>query len=266
MTTIRFKWTLAIVIVLASVFAWAGKPWQEAKPYTEWTEEDIRLIFTKSPWVQNRILDDNIVFAGKAKPVYEAQDGTRVPRNLPPQHGPGQPGQAGNPPNRPVPDWDRRTTLKPTSGRAIKTSVIWLSAVTMRQALVRMGQLRAKNYEVILAQHPEHQAPVYEIIVLEAYEGNTFSGVDLFADLDQADLREAAYLETSRGKKRMAAIRFEKAARSFSMGRFYFPRELEGAPWIVPGEKIRFFCKTRHGKLKVEFDLPAMVRDGQPDF
>jgi hypothetical protein len=255
MRDLRLAWSFAAVIAFTSVLAWAGKPWLDARSYTEWSEKDVRAILTESPWV-----------ASQTFLIYGREDET-ASRELNPQEAQGVAagGNVGSGTDRI--GQVQRTADSPLDHQ-IQVSVIWASSLTLRQATVRMSQLRGVAPQGDPAQYLSQQPQEYEIVVTETpWSESRMAKADLLSDLKEPDLKERAYLETIQGGRRTAPARVQIASgRAFSTLRFFFPRELEGKPLIPPGEeRVRFFCKTRRGDLKAEFNLRAMVRDGKPD-
>ncbi len=254
MKNLRLVWSFAAVIAFACVLAWAGKPWVETKPYTEWTEKDVRAVLTESPWV-----------ASQTFLIYSRDDET-ASRELNPQSGVGV-AAGGN-----VSSGSRigqvRSTADSPLDHQVYVSVIWASSLTLRQATVRMGQLRGVAAQGDPEQYLSEQPADHEIVVTETpWAESKMAKADLFSELKEADLQERAYLETVLGGHRTAPRRVQIVpGRSFSTLRFYFPRVLDGKPLIPPDQgSIRFFCKTKRGDLKAEFNLRMMVRDGKPD-
>ena len=123
----KFAASFIVLVVLVSMLSWAGKqPWLETKPYTEWTEKDVRAILTESPWVASQTFmiysrDDN-----PASREWNAQGAQGV-------------AAGGN-----VGGSDRigqvRTTADSPLDHQVYVSVSWASSLTLRQATVRMTQ------------------------------------------------------------------------------------------------------------------------------
>lgn len=243
-----------ILVLFVSLLAWAGKPWLDARPYTEWTEKDVRSILTESPWVTSQTF------------MIYSRDDNPASREWNPQGAQGV-AAGGN-----VGGSDRigqvRTTADSPLDHQVYISVIWASSLTLRQATVRMTQLRgaapAGDPAQYLAQAPAH----YEIVVTETpWSESKMAKADLFEDLSEAELKERVYLEAIPSGQKIAPQRVQTSpGRAFPNLKFYFPREVEGKPFISPNESVvRFFFKTRRGDLKAEFNARMMVREGKPD-
>jgi len=250
----RLLWSSATVIVFVSVLAWAGKPWLDVRPYTEWTEKDVRSILTESPWI-----------ASQTFMIY-SRDDEAASRELNPQtaQGVAAGGNVGSGTDR---IGQVRSTAESPLDHQVYVSVIWASSLTLRQATVRMTQLRGAAPAGDPAQFLAQAPPDYEIVVTETpWSESKKAKADLF-DLSEAELKERVYLETIPGGQKVAPQRVQTSpGRAFPTLKFYFPREVAGKPFISPNESgIRFFFKTRRGDLKAEFNTRAMVREGKPD-
>jgi hypothetical protein len=256
----RSTGSLRLCVILAlfgSLLGWAGKePWLEKKPYTEWTENDVRAILTQSPWVASQIF---MIYGRQDEPASR-------------EFGPLQPqgvavgGAVGSGTDR---IGQVRSTADSPLDHQVFVSVIWASSLTLRQATVRMTQLRgaapAGDPEQYLAQTP----PYYEVVVTETpWSQSKMTKADLFNDFTEADLKQRVYIETMPGGQKVPPERAQSApGRAFPTTKLYFPREVGGKPLLTANDSgVRFFFKTRRGDLKAEFNLRAMVRNGQPDF
>ncbi len=246
---------LTVLVVLVSMLGWAGKqPWLETRPYTEWSEKDVRAILTESPWVASQ----TFLIYGRADEV--------ASREFAPPSGMGT-AAGGNVTSETGRIGPVRSTADTPLDHQLFVSVIWASSLTLRQATVRMSQLRGVNSQGDPAQYLSQPPQEYEIVVTETpWSQSRLAQADLFLDLKEPDLKERAYLETTKGGKTPPVRVQIVPGRAFSTLRFYFPRELQGKP-IIPADEptVRFFCKTRRGDLKAEFNLQAMVREGKPD-
>ncbi|MEE8200320.1 MAG: hypothetical protein V3R29_04045 [Candidatus Acidoferrales bacterium] len=244
-----------LVILLTATLLWAGDPWK-AKPYTEWTEKDVEKVLTDSPWA--RRVEVYSVFYREGVPsmqppikptwVYNPQSGGYHLRWEYP---------SGN---------ARKVPTVRVEGTFI---VRWVSSLSVRQALVRWGQLnRRANEEGLesLAGQPDYYivsvSPPCESPVLQpARSGQTIQPVRQVLGSDPT-------ISTSAGT---SAPLFKKAIEASGKGGqlavdFYFPRIVNGEPVIEPRErKVRFRCKFGEKTIKADFDLRKMVRDGQPD-
>ncbi|MHA1944167.1 MAG: hypothetical protein ACW96M_07215 [Candidatus Thorarchaeota archaeon] len=246
-----------VVGFLITCVAWAGDPWKE-KPFQEWTADDVQKLLTDSPW------------ALKAK---SQKMGTKVVTYQPPSYatttsattvcarsnGCGM-GKVAPP----------KTVIRtpPPTGETISTVIeshkfelLWLSALTVRQGLVRRrmleGTITAKEGEKLLSNGPGHY-----VLAL--------AGPDIYtlALIPDEEIQTAS-LHTRKGKKIIPVQQvFRGKSQSGALAQilFYFPRAWDGKATLEPDEtKVTFLLETRVGKLEAKFHLKKMVRDGAPD-
>ncbi|MEE8115237.1 MAG: hypothetical protein V3T23_12900 [Nitrososphaerales archaeon] len=225
---------LLIIIFAVAAVLWAGEPWKD-KPWTEWTEKDVKKLLEKSPWVKR----------GKYT-VYE---------------------KARNPPVR-VPGWSDRDEGKTRARTVHPFTVVWFSALTMREAFVRQRQLQgipSEDDRDLLSRQPEH----YEIMLYGPHARF------------YCDPPSSAYLRPKRSKQKLSPVRVQlrglrdrESKQVVWEYRFYFRRNLAGKPTIGPDEKeVEFNCLegplnlvTKDYKVyKTVFNLQKMKRAGKPD-
>ena len=246
----KFKVSLSamLLVLLGSGVLWAGDPWKE-RPYTEWTEEEVKKILRKSPWAKVLI------------------------RHL----------------SQPNPDTEVMESRTPGIKEqrfgqyyySLGTKVQWASSRTFREARWRHAQL------VGLSPVVEHRRVEDYIViwVVPDLHGSWFSAGNTSYGSFSERLRPTetpdAYLEPRRSKQKVLPVSVNYLANAFEL---IFPRYLDGKPIFGPNEKkVGFHCKvmlqlTSQGKLlpqgpnfpqefkfRVDFDLRKMVRDGKPD-
>lgn len=243
---------LALVCV-ATLLAWAGDPWKE-KPYTEWNEKDVQKVLNDSPWARTV----RVTMSWRPLPVgantgYEASTqspGAQPAGEMAPA-GPG-PGQAGNP-----------TAPSEMALRVPQAEFVvrWVSALTVRQALVRNAEL-AGNPLQDPSQLLQVQPDSYQILVL---------GADLspFASANETELQERAELRIGSTKKKLAPVAVQ-LLRSNAGGRlqgvlFQFPKRDAAGEAVVPANEksLEFVCEVKSLSLRAKFDPRKMInREG----
>lgn len=72
---------LLIIIFAVAAVLWAGEPWKD-KPWTEWTEKDVKKLLEKSPWAQRVILKRHVVDLTPVTVPLTGQQGFRSPRSV----------------------------------------------------------------------------------------------------------------------------------------------------------------------------------------
>jgi hypothetical protein len=234
-----------LLVLLGSGVLWAGHPWKD-KPWTEWTEEDVQEVLTKSPWIRNAKL-----YAGARRVVVDLS---------------GDPNERVLYINPELPPTHRRTHER---RQYRDVSVHWLSSVTVQQALARHRQLTGsislqEAQQEVNQLHPSDKE--YLISVLNALRWE--KPFSMVLSPTQSEALEV-YLQPKRSGQRVLPT---WVGGNGLQTVFRFPRELDGKPSIEPQEtKVEFSCcgvRIADGKrksLKVTFDLRKMVRDGKPD-
>ncbi|MFQ5776596.1 MAG: hypothetical protein ACE5IP_01150 [Terriglobia bacterium] len=229
-----------LFVLLSAALLWAGDPWKE-KPYTDWTWADIWKVLEDSPWVKH------VGTVSQRETGLEQEAKGREPWRL------------GMVFDRRTRQWryDPESLSNDEHQRPLvlrtRFIILWLSSLTVRQALVANRQL----YESGLSLQPKQ----YMVAVYGSHK-------DTRAQLTEEAVRQSAYLQPRRSRKKIAPTRAQFMGRGQLLRevRFYFPRAVEGRPAIGTDEKkVRFFCQVGQEKIKVDFNLRKMVRDGKPD-
>ena len=241
------KMTKALVgILLLTTLVWAGdEPWR-AKPYTEWTCEDLNIILNDSPWARPlRVI-----------PAWQGDDQSNVES---------QP--AFNRDFRAVGS-GKRTDDKPLieGFRGVTFWIVWNSAKTVRQGYLRVGVLRGEITEEQMIATLELQKPEdYEISIV---------GQDMtpFSLVDDLELRDNAELVANKTNVRLkpSKLRFRRNMEGTDVYEviFHFPKKLpDGKPFLDSTDQaVDFTSKVGKNILRARFELAKMVgRDG-PDF
>lgn len=238
----------SLAVLLSATLVWAGDPWK-GKPYTEWSAADVWKVLENSPWAK-QVGTVSLQEAG----VEQEAKGRE----------PWRAGMVFDPRTR---EWryDPDSVSKDEHQRAVarKTRfiVLWFSALTVRQALVRKQQLYERSNEEQARQLLSWQPEQYVIFV---YGPDTRT----LAPLTEDAVRESAYLQPKRSKQRIAPARvqFIRQRGLLAEVRFYFPRAVAGKPAIAPNEKkVKFHCPSSAATISTDFNLRKMTRDGKPD-
>jgi hypothetical protein len=236
-----------VLLVLLGIGAvWAGEPWED-KPYTEWTQKEVEKLLSDSPWAKS-------VKKRTGPGRYEWDSG-----------GPGWIGDGGPPSQRagsvPVPE---------TSKNVIR----WESSLTIRQARARFHEMdsykdmtKEETARLLNTRPQQHVISVRGRYVYDLLDG--------MEEVTEDSFRKSVYLKLSNQREiQPVGVEVEAGNARVVGGRaqfsttvwFGFPREKEGSPAIGPNErKVEFHWVTPKKKLKVDFDLRKMQRDGKPD-
>ena len=228
----------------------ANRPW-DGKPYTEWTQQEVERVLTKSPWAKRvkismldqapaSVMDTS---ADQGAGAARAHDPTDPTTGLPIDRAP-------RPPERPVaaPPYPNGT------GRDF-FSVTWTSSLTYRQAqarqMVLLNRITAKKAEEILALPPK-----YFVIFMDSST--------LRNGFDTAAAKKSAYLALEPSQQKIVPV----GVFAIHGGglKFFFPREVDGKPVIEERDKrVHFHCKLGMFTINETFDLKDMTHDGQRD-
>ncbi|HVB57253.1 MAG TPA: hypothetical protein VNE63_12640 [Candidatus Acidoferrales bacterium] len=236
--------TVVFVAMLAMVaLAWAGgkpEPWK-TKPYTEWDQNDLKLILNDSPWAKLDQVEADWRTSKGGEETAAAPPAGGMPVNRP--YG------AGNAPGQSMAYFDVR----------------WYSSRTIREAIVRnailAGQVQDAAAEHYLAQTPAD----YQIAV---------AGPDMtpFASAGESTLKAKTYLEAKQSKQKASpsSVTFQRTpdGKTITAVVFSFSKQTaSGQPLIAAKDKqVQFVCKVKHLDLNTGFDLRKMTDQKGPDF
>lgn len=239
-----------LVGITAGVFAsglalWAADAWIK-KPYTEWSEKDIRKIMTDSPWA----------LGVSAK--WEFRGGTLPLRPTDPPDRPGLAETASPYATAPVGAAPQPMPQLPAGGELPGTVVRWESSLAVQQALMKM------EYGEKVGSSPEAQKRLkansaYYVIAV----ANTFVGQLPRDDEEHKTMLRSTTL-TVPGKDReivASDMVWVGGNNVWGLGdaRFLFPRDFA----LTVDDKVAEFA-TKFGKTKVRarFNLRSMVING----
>lgn len=254
-------WTLLLT------WATQGQEYWEKKPYQEWSEEQCQKLLTKSPWAQSHTLSQVIIQ---------------------PLQSPGAPRAATNPMDNiesaRAPDPSARTDIgRARQARPELTYQAQIrSALPIRQAIVRLGRIRAK-YDDLTPEQKKAFDQNAEAFLAKKFPDTLVLYVS-YASNVQVDDRELAqhwqsqttdtlknfvFLIRSGGEKvpLSAYVATKGAGREFQ---FVFPRTLEGRPVVQPHDKslqLEFFHPKirdqQESRVLISFKVEKMLIDGE---
>jgi hypothetical protein len=259
---------LAFALTLLFNVAAKGQEFWDKKPYQEWSEEECRKLLAKSPWAQSQVLTEVIIQPLQASPV---------PRPL------------GNPTTDSIetaraPDPGARADV----GRARQTrpelryQAQFRSALPIRQAIVRLGQIRAKYDELNAEQKAgfDRNAATFlskrfpdSVVLYVSYSSNVQMDdreLSQYWRTQTTDtLKNSVFLILSGGEKVPLSdyALAQGAAREFQ---FVFPRVYQGRPVIGDDDKtIRLefihpkIRDQRESRVFIEFKAEKMLVKGE---
>lgn len=222
---------LAILFLLVSVFA---KEYWQAKPFTQWNEQEATAMVTDSPWCRPCAIPGN--YGSSSAP--RVSEGGKLSGSSLPQIGGGFGGTD-----------------------AARFYVRWYSSLMVRQALGRLGQLRGGMSEADVNQFLRQPTEDYAIAISAPVMGP-------FVDATYDSLKPKTALFSKKNK----STRIELKGYSSPKGRldgfavFFFPRSLNGQPTIEPADdEIVFETEIGPTKIRAAFKLARMMIDGKLD-
>jgi len=238
---------LFILLALGAVFAAApssrssDEPWK-GKSYQQWDENDLKRIFTESPWVRQTTITRNWL------PITPKEDVQGAPIS-------------GR--DRPMPS-DVDHSSETSVGGALNFYVFWASSHVMRAASARKAILHGGNSSVDVDKYANAPQSEYQLAIQSA-------DMTPFRRQDEKYFQENSYLQMKKTKLKISPshVVYERSdsAGPVIMAVFFFPKTASsGVPTITPDEKsVEFSCKIGGSYLRVSFDLQKMTDRSGPD-
>lgn len=220
----------------------AGDVWKK-KPYTQWSEAEALGVMADSPWAKSvplltaMSLNDNPGGAPRGAEGVEVKD---------------------------LPQRPSDSRAKSAAAEPPVFFVRWASAVTFRQAVIRVQQLRGNVSPEQAAEFLNRKPDNYELMV-------TGPALKVFLGKDEQWLRDNFHLKLKPANAVIhpAAIQFLRApgTENLQAVTLLFPRlNKDGASTFPSGtEKADLGCRTEQGDLSATFDLRKMQSSGHPD-
>jgi len=230
------------IVCLAALATAGGDPWK-SKPFPQWDEKDIRKILTDSPWSKVIQVPAAWSTGGDAGGVPDPATPSAIQEHSPDGGIMGQRGGAAAPAAPQVPQ---------------ATFVVrWVSARTVREAVLRSAVLAARMKEEDAEIQAALPVEVYQVMIV---------GQDMkpFQGADEKSLLEKTYLLTKKRKQKIAAVGAEYQrgpdGKTVQAIAFAFPRKMaSGEETIGSDEKnVEFYCSVAGANIRASFDIPRM--------
>jgi|SRR5690349_19852826 len=239
---------LLMFVLLAPFAIDAGQ--KEKKSWTEWTQKEAEKILNDSPWsqIQNETDTSEMFFAPTADP---RTAGSRTP-NSDARLAQGASNQASN----------------------LKYGVRFFSARPVRQAFIRMIQLRQKNIAPDVLQRMRNFAEIPatdSIIIAVTIEGTDKRSLghvmQLFNSASSGTLKNTSYLERNDGK-RIFLEEYVPPGKDGFGARFIFLRRADEELFLTPEvSTVRFVAELgTEIKLNMRFKVSDMMMDGKLEY
>jgi hypothetical protein len=229
--------------------AWAGDPWKD-KAYQQWDKGDVQRILNDSPWVKVAYIDMSGASLSDQSGLSSGNPGAS-PRAMAGKAGVGGGGAA---PGATPGEIGGGTSPNPPQ---IPFVVRWISSRTIREALVRNGELSGQVKEADAAKDLSTPAETYEVVVFGPQ-------MDVFGAATESTLKENVFFTCKKTKEKIApaTVNMERTpdGKTIRAIIFSFPKQTAaGEPTIASTEKtVEFSCTLPRVKFKVSFDLPRM--------
>lgn len=229
----------AVVLLCLFALATAGIAQKKMKPWTEWSEKDIKKMLDDSPWGQTQNETDT------SEMFYSPTAGSGGNR--------GQQGALNQATN-------------------ISYGIRFLSAKPIRQAIARQIIMRSPELTEQLKAFAAQKSDQYIVIAVDYNSADRrFSGpaMQQFNSANIGMLQNTTYLERKDGKR----IFLEKyfAPINDGMGaKYVFPRMLEGKPFIEKDSGyVRFYSEfpgAKGLKLNMRFKVADMIYEDDLEY
>lgn len=230
-----------VALLVLATLVWAGgDPWK-SKPFQQWTESDVAMIFQSSPW---------------ARPATQPQGAWRPL---------GSEGTSGSGIyTRSTAVADGGASKESEAANAAQTyNVLWWSARTIRAASLRRAVLHGTMSEADAEKALAVPVDDYQIFV-------SAKNMSIFEKRGEKAFENVANLESKRSKHKVSPSRVE-----FKLGPddhvvgviFHFPKkEPNGEPLVANDEKeVNFFLQVGDSRVLSSFDPRKMVDSSGPD-
>ena len=234
--------TCAPVIVFVCALSISAQ-WNK-KPYTEWSEKDVKKVLNDSPWGQTQVYSDtsNEFKRGVSRGALGAGDST-----------------SGD-----------------YSASHLNIRIRLLSSRPVRQAFSRLIVLMQKGsvpdqLAASLKGFVEKDPGPYVVVAVDADANESKSEIREFRTLMDsralADLKHNTYL-SGKGGERVYLAQYLPPQKDNLGAKFVFPRLVNGEPFITPEtNEVRFYSEfSDKFKLDMRFKIKDMVVDGKLEY
>ena len=246
---------IAALLLLPHTSPCAADSW-EKKPYTEWTIPEAQKVLTDSPWSKIAIVQSLVspataptpsVLTARPQPGGKCNSCGRRSGNDPVADDSGTLSASG---------WGSAPV-----GEVIYFRVVWFSSARIRQALIRLIQLKG---DVVPSQILDRlQSPLADYVIALA---GPF--VSVFGDASLDNLKASTCLRAKKGGAKLELKQFiSPAERADGMALFFFPRGTQDRPpFDFTDGHVEFTTGEGRSKISVSFRIDKMAVGGTLDF
>ena len=241
-----------LTVLTIAALAWASDPWK-SKPYQQWDKKDVTKILTDSPWAKIARINADWEHSGMSELPSAPQPEQRE-SNAPGGAG-ARPGMGGS---AQAPGGEMEPGRMQQGGTPQVAFVIrWVSARTMREALLRGEVLDGKMSEQQAQADVATSPNVYEIVV---------AGPQMlpFEQTTEQEVKKGTFLEMKKSKQRIEPVKVEFQRTPDGRGirgvLISFPKTTAGGqPTLTPNEKgAQFSIALARTKIQTNFDFTKM--------
>lgn len=247
---------IAAVLLLPHASLCAADSW-EKKPYTEWTISEAQKVLTDSPWSKIAIVQS------LASPATAP-----IPSVLTARPQPGGKCNSCGPRGGSDPVADDSGTLSASgwgpapAGEVVYFRVVWFSSARIRQALIRLTQLKGDIVPSQILDRLQSHLAEY-VIALAGPFVSVFEG----ASLDSLKASTCLCAKKKSGAKLELKQFISPAERTDGMALFFFPRGTQDRPpFDVTDGHVEFTTGEGRSKIRVSFRIDKMAVGGTLDF
>lgn len=231
------KWTGLAAVLSLGVLALAGD-WQD-KPFTDWSQDEVRSVLSRSPWVQVQRIGRPDLRAGIGRNDSRLPEGSSV---------------------------GDRPTQQPSSPSTLeRPQVQHFYSIKVMSQPVRMAMARWAMLHNGLTEEGARQ-----FVDADLFQNHIVIGVSVPPGQDASELeqdsdvlQDSTFLHVKGSDSKLLLTRYLPPSQTGQTdGMFLFPRfHQDGQPTVTPGDKeIRFECGlNRDTKLSQKFKLKKMV-------
>ncbi len=227
---------LLVLFSIASIATLFSKDYWDSKKFTDWNEPECMALLSDSPWARTQNVPGNYT--------------TATPRVM--DTGANKTANSGG-------------SLVGTQGlggtETVPFFMRWYSSVKIRQALGRLGQIRAKYSDEQINQ--ALAAPMPDCLLgvigpsMAVFDGATFE-----------TLKPKTFLLSKKDKSKKIELKAYAPPkdRPDRVAMFTFPRTIDGKPAIdLTDDEIVFVTEVGKLKIRAVFKVSRMIVDGNPD-
>jgi hypothetical protein len=249
-----------MAVMALALLAWASNdPWK-AKPYDQWDQKDVQKVLNNSPWTRVVTVDASWQGNGSMSMPQSGAPQSPSSSGSSSSSSGGRPGMGGGGGGGSAPPSGGGAPMSAGGGGGTPQAqfvVRWLSSRTMREAFVRSAELDGRIKPEDAQKQVSETPDAYQVIIAGPQ-------MEPFDSVEEAAIKEKAFLEPKKSKERIAASKVEfqrspdgKSVRAVVIA---FPKTTaSGQATIAPDDKgAEFSLGVGKTIIKTSFDFSKM--------